>query len=334
MIRKQMIFPLIKEICNELNISFIEEPTRGMYGVLVFDNGSKFFIKDVNLNLNCVSSMRITKNKALCSFFLNEFGYCTPEYTMVYTKEKCEKYNLSDTLENGIKYAQRIGFPVMVKLNDSSQGRGIYKVYNEEELIVAANSIFKDKNTFQIQKFYKYNDYRIVVLNGKVLSAYQRIPLYIIGDGKHTVNQLLEYKQSLFIERGRDTIIHKDDEMIEQLIKLGLNYETVLPKGKKCILRNVSNLSAGGESIDLTDKIHTDYIDLCIRIAKDFNLFFCGIDIMCDDICKCHDKYVVLEINSSPGLDNYVFSGQRQQEYVKSLYREVILSIKNEICNR
>ena len=329
MTRKQILFPLIKEICSELNIDFIEEPTRGMYGVLIFDNGSKFFIKDVNLNINCVSSMRITKNKALCSFFLNKFGYCTPEYTMVYTEEKCEKYNLSDTLENGIKYAQIIGFPVMVKPNDSSQGRGIYKVYNENELIVAANRIFRENKVFQIQKFYKYNDYRIVVLNGKVLSAYQRIPLYIIGDGKHTVSQLLEFKQSLYKEQGRDTIIHKDDEMIEQLIRLGLNYESVLPKGIKCTLRNVSNLSAGGESIDLTSKIHTDYINLCIRIAKDFNLIFCGIDIMCEDICKCMDKYVVLEINSSPGLDNYVFSGQKQQEYVKSLYREVILYLQN-----
>lgn len=333
MIREQMLFPLIREICKELKIDFIEEPTRGKYGVLVFENGRKFFLKDVNLNLNCVSSMRVTKNKALTSYFLEKFGYSVPDYTMVYSNEKCKKYNLCDSLKKGIDYAHSIGFPIMVKLNDSSQGRGIYKVYTEKELETVSKSIFRNNNTFQIQKFYNYNDFRIVILDDKVLSAYQRIPLHVIGDGTHTINQLLEIKQNYFIECGRDTIIKKDDEILENLNKLGYNDETILPKGEKCVLRNISNLSAGGESIDLSDKIHKDYKNLCISIAKDFNLTLCGIDIMCDDICKSMNEYVILEINSSPGLDNYVFSGLKQQKYVKALYREIVLSIKNKLTS-
>lgn len=90
MIRKQLIFPLLKEICQEQGITFIEEPSRGMFGVMVFENGRKFFVKDVNLNLNYASSIRITKNKALTSYFLEEFGYNVPQYTIVYSKEKCK----------------------------------------------------------------------------------------------------------------------------------------------------------------------------------------------------------------------------------------------------
>lgn len=96
-------------------------------------------------------------------------------------------------------------------------------------------------------------------------------------------------------------------------------------------LRFVSNLSAGGECIELTDKIHKDYAELCIRIAQDLNLHLCGIDIMCPDISKSMEDYIILEVNSSPGLDNYAYSGKKQELYVKELYRKVILYIKDTI---
>lgn len=101
---------------------------------------------------------------------------------------------------------------------------------------------------------------------------------------------------------------------------------------EKCILRNVSNLSAGGECFDLTSKIHRDYVDLCIDIARDFNVNLCGIDIMCNNLCESMDDYILLELNSSPGLDNYAFCGEKQEKYVKELYQEVVLFINNKLC--
>ena len=303
-----------------------------MYGVLAFDNGRKYFIKDVNLNINHVSSVRITKNKALTSYFLEEFKYSVPKYTMVYSDDKCKKYGLEDNLCKGIQFAEIVGYPVVLKINDSSKGRGVYKVYNKEELITKAEFIFSQVNTFQVQKFYEYNDYRIVVLGDKVISAYQRVPLYVVGDGVNSVKQLLELKQECFSKCERDTIIDIYDEDIkENLLRLGYDLETILQMGEKCVLRNVSNLSAGGECIDLTDKIHEDYVKLCLKIAEEFNLNLSGIDIMCEDICKNINEYIVLEINSSPGLDNYAYSGDKQKSYVKELYRKVILFIKEEL---
>lgn len=332
MIRKQLIFPLLKEICQEQGIIFIEEPSRGMFGVMIFENGRNFFVKDVNLNLNYTSSMRITKNKAITSYFLEKFGYSIPDYTIVYSNDKCRKYNLNDTLDKGIAYARQIGYPIILKLNDSSQGRGVYKIYNEKQLIDTANIIFENNNTFQIQRFYDFNDYRVVILGDEILSAYQRIPMYVIGDGTSTIEQLIEKKQRQFKKNGRNTEIKIDSDMYENLSKLGFNFGTKLNKGQQCILRNVSNLSAGGECLELTDRIHEDYSNLCKKIARDFNLNLCGIDIMCHDLTKNIDKYVVLEINSSPGLDNYAFSGIDQEIYVKELYRKVILFIKNKLC--
>lgn len=332
MIRDQLIFPLIKEICMEENITFIEETSRGMFGVMIFPNAKKYFVKDVNFNLNYVSSVRITKNKALTSYFLDLFGYNVPKYTMVYSEYKCKKYGLEDNLAKGKEFAKALGYPLILKINDSSKGQGIYKVYDEKELVEKAQDILLEVNTFQIQKYYDYNDYRIVVLGNKIISAYQRIPLYVIGDGVNSVKRLLEQKQESFIKAGRDTIINVYDKDIENnLVKLGYSLESVLDKGKICKLRYISNLSAGGECIELTDKIHKDYAELGVKIAQDLNLHLCGIDIMCSDISKGMKNYVVLEVNSSPGLDNYAFSGKQQELYVKELYRKVVLYIQDEI---
>ncbi|MBQ2901505.1 MAG: hypothetical protein IJE49_06605 [Agathobacter sp.] len=332
MLRKQLIFPLIKKICEEENIIFKEEPSRGMFGVMIFDDGRKFFIKDVNFNLNYVSSTRITKNKSLTSYFLDLFGYKVPLYTVVYSDEKRKRYKLEDSMENGIKFINEIGYPAILKLNDSSKGRGIYKVYDIDEFIETAKLIFQTTNTFQIQKYYDYNDYRVVVLGDKVISAYQRIPLSIIGDGVSSIRELLLLRQKFFEENGRDTIINFDDiDLQTNIEKLGYSYDSILETGKKCKLRYISNLSAGGECLDLTENIHQDYINLCVNIAHDLNLKLSGIDIMCKDLCSSLDDYIVLEVNSAPGLDNYAYTGQKQEEYVKELYRQVILYIKKNI---
>ena len=316
----------------EENITFIEETSRGMFGVMIFPNAKKYFVKDVNFNLNYVSSVRITKNKALTSYFLDLFGYNVPKYTMVYSEYKCKKYGLEDNLAKGKEFEKALLYTLILKINDSSKGQGIYKVYDEKELVEKAQDILLEVNTFQIQKYYDYNDYRIVVLGNKIISAYQRIPLYVIGDGVNSVKRLLEQKQESFIKAGRDTIINVYDKDIENnLVKLGYSLESVLDKGKICKLRYISNLSAGGECIELTDKIHKDYAELGVKIAQDLNLHLCGIDIMCSDISKGMKNYVVLEVNSSPGLDNYAFSGKQQELYVKELYRKVVLYIQDEI---
>jgi D-alanine-D-alanine ligase-like ATP-grasp enzyme len=95
-------------------------------------------------------------------------------------------------------------------------------------------------------------------------------------------------------------------------------------------LQDISNLSAGGETIELTDKIHTSFVELSLLIARDMNLTLCGIDIITSDITQQNDgRYTVIEVNSAPGLDNYAYEGAEQETYVESLYKKVLLYIRN-----
>ncbi|KAF0209723.1 MAG: hypothetical protein FD178_3758, partial [Ignavibacteria bacterium] len=204
------------------------------------------------------------------------------------------------------------------------------KANNDDEYHVFISEILSHCDTAQVQKFYEGNDYRIVVLDKKILSAYQRVPFYVIGDGNLSISELIEKKQQAFIASGRDTVLSKNDmRSAYKLAQQGLSLGSVPLFGEKIYLQDISNLSAGGETIELTDKIHPSFIDLSLLIARDMNLTMCGIDIITNDITQQNSgNFTVIEINSAPGLDNYAYEGSVQEVYVEQLYSEVLTYIK------
>jgi carbamoylphosphate synthase large subunit len=158
--RKQLLMPVLLNAARKIGMQILIEPTRAMYGVILLDNGKKYYIKDVNFNLNLSASTSLAKNKAATSFFLREFEYKVPEFTMVYSDEKCTRIQSNDTLQEGLNYSRRIGFPVILKPNNMSQGSFIFKVNDESEYFGFLSEIFKYCDTAQIQRFYSGNDYR------------------------------------------------------------------------------------------------------------------------------------------------------------------------------
>ncbi len=329
--RKQLLMPVLLTVAQKIGMKILIEPTRAMYGVILFDSGKKYYIKDVNFNLNLSASTSLAKNKAATSFFLEKFGYQVPEFTMVYSDEKCARTQSNDTLQEGLDYSRRIGFPVILKPNNMSQGSFVFKVNDESEYFSFLSEIFTYCDTAQIQKFYSGNDYRIVVLDRRVLSAYQRVPFHVIGDGDSSISELICKKQRLFVQSGRDTkLIDTDTRLAHKILQQGLSLESIPGLNETVILQDISNLSAGGETIELTDEIHPSFVKLALLIARDMNLTLCGIDIITNDITQQNDgQYTVIEVNSAPGLDNYAYQGAVQEAYVESLYREVLLYIRN-----
>jgi len=324
--------PVFLSVAEKLGLKVLVEPTRGIYGAILFENGNKYYLKDINFNLNSTVSASLSKNKAATSYFLKEFGYNVPEFTMVYSGEKCTRIKSNDTISSGLEYAQKLGFPIILKPNNMSQGSYVFKANNEDEYHIFISEILSHCDTAQIQKFYAGNDYRIVVLDKKILSAYQRVPFYVIGDGNLSISELIEKKQQAFIESGRDTILSKNDmRSAYKLAQQGLSLGSVPLFGEKIYLQDISNLSAGGDTIELTDKIHPSFIDLSLLIARDMNLTMCGIDIITDDITQQNNgNFTVIEINSAPGLDNYAYEGSHQEVYVEQLYSEVLTYIKDK----
>jgi D-alanine-D-alanine ligase-like ATP-grasp enzyme len=323
--------PVLLNAAKKLGLNVLVEPTRGIYGVILFDSGKKYYLKDINFNLNLTISASLSRNKAATSYFLRKFGHHVPEFTMVYNNEKCARIKSNDTISKGLEYAKLIGFPVILKPNNMSQGSYVFKANNEKEYLVFISEILNHCDIAQIQKFYGGNDYRIIVLDTKILSAYQRVPFYVIGDGILPISGLIDKKQQAFISSGRDTVLSKNDmRLTYKLAQQGLSLDSVPLFREKIYLQDISNLSAGGETIELTDKVHASFAELALCLARDMNLTLCGIDIITNDITQNNDgEFTVIEMNSAPGLDNYAYEGMHQEIYVEQLYSEVLTYIKN-----
>jgi len=319
---------LLVKIAPRIGATVLLEPEWNVVGQIIFKNGKKSYFRYNTLDLNPMGASEIARDKDYANFFIDKLSYpIIPNSKTFYSDRWADAIGALDRkIDNGYEYAKKVGFPVIVKPNSGSQGSGVALVHDKEEYYLAMKRIFEYDRIAIVQSPVKGKDYRIVVLDNKIISAYERSPLNIIGDGKSTVKELLYKKQQDFIASGRDTMIKNDDPRIKNKLKnqkLDLN-SIPLPKQKIFLLDN-ANLSSGGDSVDVSDKIHQEFKDLSIKLTKDMGLRLCGVDLMIDgDIGQKPDKYWVIEINSAPGLDHYAKIGKAQEQIVEDLYLEVL----------
>jgi D-alanine-D-alanine ligase-like ATP-grasp enzyme len=201
---------------------------------------------------------------------------------------------------------EELGYPVYTKPVNGSKGGDIYKVHSANELDEIMDLYDEKKVRVAIvEEPLDMPDYRVVMLDGELISAYKRIPLTVTGDGNSSVRNLLTTLQSHFEAEGRDTRIDaEDNRIVTHLQKQGLTVDSLLSEGQELVLVPVSNLSMGGTSEDVTDRIHSHWSDLAAYIAKNFNLRLCGVDLACSDITDPESPYSVIEVNAAPGLDH------------------------------
>jgi D-alanine-D-alanine ligase-like ATP-grasp enzyme len=221
-----------------------------------------------------------------------------------------------------------MGYPLYIKPNNLSQGLLVVKVYNENQLIDVASKILERTHVFLLEEPCIGRDYRVVVLGDKIISAYERLPLEIIGNGISSVTELLQEAKHKLSESGRpNSEIDLGDFRIDiKLADSGLNRNSIIANGKKVFLLDNANLSTGGNSIDVTDHIHPDFSEISIKSCRALGLRFAGIDIICADLCKSayQQTWNVIEVNGSPGLDNYAALGEEQADRVRNLYKNIL----------
>lgn len=334
--KKNLFAPLLgqvlQKIAHRIGAKVIMEPKWNIVGQIIFKNGRKRYFRYSSLDLNYLGASEIAKDKDYASFFMQKMGYpIVPNSQTFYKDEWAQTIGQPRrNIDAAYRHAQRIGFPVIVKPNSGSQGSGVALVHNKQEFYRAIQTIFKNDRVALVQSKVEGKDYRFVVLDKKVVSAYERIPLNVIGDGKLTILQLMKKKQKQFTASGRDTQLKFDDPRIKEKLKhSGMDFHFIPQQGQRAYLLDNANLSTGGDSIDVAGKIHPDFRKLAIQLTKDMGLRFCGVDIIVKgDISKKPGVYWVLEVNSAPGLDHYVKTGKAQERIVDDLYLEVLKSME------
>jgi len=321
---------VLSKIAHKIGARVVLEPKWKIVGQVVFRGGKRRYFRYSSLDLNPLGASEIAKDKDYANFFMKRLGYPTITGMTFFSDAWGKAIGMPQrTKEAAYRYAVRLGFPVVVKPNSGSQGSGVALVHSKKELFGALSAIFKRDRVALVQKVVSGKDYRVVVLDDKVISAYRRVPLNVMGDGRSTIAALLALKQRQFVASSRDTQIRKDDPRISRkLSRQGLSFRSVPAKGERVFLLDNANLSTGGDSIDVTAAIHPAFRRIAVALTKDMGLRLCGVDLMIEgDISERPGKYRVIEINAAPGLDHYAKTGRAQERIVEDLYLEVLKSM-------
>lgn len=333
--KKALVGPLLaqifRKIAPKVGAKIVIEPRWRVVGQITFKNGRRRYFRGSTLDMNPVGAAEIAIDKDYAAFFMKRMGYPVVPGEAFFSARHARAIGSRRNIDAAYRYAaKKIGFPVVVKPNSGSQGVGVAKVSTKREFYEAMRHIFARDRVALVQRALIGKDYRIVVLDKKIISVYQRIPLNIVGDGRSTIRQLLMRKQKTFVVTGRDTIIRAEDRRIARNLKRrGLSMRSVLPRGERIYLLDNANLSTGGDAVDVTAAIHPGFKKIAVALTKDMGLRMCGVDLMVDgDIAQKPATYWVLEVNAAPGLDHYVKTGKAQQKIVEDMYLEVLKAME------
>ncbi len=320
---------ILKKIASRVGAKVVIEPRWKIVGQIIFKNGRKRYFRYSSLDLNPLGASDIAQDKDYANFFMKRMGYPTVRGEAFFSDEWAEAIGSPKKIGLAFRYAKKIGFPVIVKPNSGSQGNNVSLVHSKNEFFRALRAIFRRDRVALVQQRVLGRDFRIVVLDNEIISAYERVPLSVVGDGHSTILSLLRKKQRAFIASSRDTQLKLDDPRIRaKLRRQGLSMRSVPRKGERVFLLDNANLSTGGDAVEVK-RMHPQFKKLAIKLTKDMGLRLCGVDLMVEGTLEERPKrFWILEINAAPGLDHYARSGKVQEKTVEALYLKVLKSLE------
>jgi len=282
------------------------------------------YVKNGNMtSKDSYISTLIMENKTVTKNILHQHGFRVPigeEFNDI--ESALRSYELFSTK------------PFVVKPKSTNFGLGI-SIFKEgasyEDYQAAITLAFKEDSAVLVEEFLKGTEYRFFVLDDKVLAILLRTPANILGDGKHTIEELV-------IEKNRDPLRGKDHRTpleiiqlgeLEKLMLKGQGYEidSIPRAGETVYLRENSNVSTGGDSIDVTDLISDDYKKIAVDAVAALGAKISGIDLIIEDIkvpASDQDAYGIIEANFNPSMYMHIYP-------YKGESRRVTMNILHEL---
>ena len=239
---------------------------------------------------------RIAGNKQLTRVFLEQAGIPVPKGVVVYSAE------------SALREAARLAGPVVIKPADANQGKGISTNLTDPTAIEQAFTRARQfSSRVIVEQFIEGADYRLLIVDGKMVAAAHREPPYVIGDGVSTITMLISALNE-DPNRGEGhakalTRITADAHTEVRLKEMGMSLESIPLAGQRVVLRGNANLSTGGSANDVTAQVHPHIARTCERAAKQIGLDVAGVDLICRDIAlPLTQQGAIVEVNAAPGL--------------------------------
>jgi len=212
-----------------------------------------------------------------------------------------------------VRAARRIGFPVVTKPYNGNHGRGIsIRLTTDEEVAQGFLAAREHSRSVIVETFLEGDDHRLLVVNGELVAATRRTPGHVVGDGVHTVADLVEIvNQDPRRGVGPEKVLTRlelDAQAAKMLARAGLSAESVPGEGQAVFLRSTANLSTGGTATDVTDVIHPDNREMAERAVRAIGLDVGGVDFLSTDITQSYRKIGggICEVNAAPGFRMHV----------------------------
>lgn len=295
----------------------IEDAIKNGIKVTVIDENDQFirlenkghveYVKNGNMtSKDSYISPLIMENKVVTKKVLDEKGFRVPKgYEVSSLEEALQKFNY---IKNK---------PIVIKPKSTNFGLGITIFKNGTSSLdnysKAIEFALKEDKDILIEEFIEGTEYRFFVIEGKTEAVLLRVPANVIGDGKHTIRQLVQMKNANPLRGDAKKTPLKKIELGEieklQLNEQGLTFESILAENKVAYLRENSNISTGGDSIDMTDSVHDSYKKLAVEITDAMMAKVCGVDLIIPDITKSvtNDNYGVIEANFNPMMMMHIY---------------------------
>jgi cyanophycin synthetase len=246
-------------------------------------------------------AVELAADKEETNIILHDMGLPVPEQRLVRRATHAKRA------------AERIGFPVVVKPLAGNHGRGVsINLNTAEEVETAFEKAREHGRSIIVESFLEGYDHRLLVVNGKLVAAAKRMPGHVIGDGKHTIEALVD----IVNEDTRRGVGHEKvltrlelDHQAERLMKkIGYDSTTIPKKDEIVYLRSTANLSTGGTAIDVTDTIHPDNREMAERTINAIGLDIGGVDFLTRDITTSYRETGggICEVNAGPGFRMHV----------------------------
>jgi cyanophycin synthetase len=210
--------------------------------------------------------------------------------------------------DDAVTAAERIGYPVVVKPFNANHGRGISIHLTTEEQVRTAFEVAREHSrSVIVESFITGDDHRMLVVNGELVAVSKRVPGHVMGDGVHTIEQLMEeVNRDPRRGIGHEKVLTRlvlDHQAETLLSKKGYTKDTVPADGERVFLRSTGNLSTGGTATDVTDLVHPDNVEMAERAVKAIGLDVGGVDFLTTDITESYKDIggAICEINAAPG---------------------------------
>ncbi|WEN16194.1 cyanophycin synthetase [Rhodanobacter sp. AS-Z3] len=223
------------------------------------------------------------------------------------------KQELVQSEEAALRAARRLGVPVVTKPYNGNHGRGIsIHLSTDEEIIEGFKAAREHSRSVIVENFLSGDDHRLLVVNNELVAATRRTPGHVVGDGEHTITQLVDgVNADPRRGVGHEKVLTRlvlDAQAGMMMERVGYN-ATSVPKADEIVyLRSTANLSTGGTATDVTDIIHPDNRDMAVRAIRAIGLDVGGVDFLTTNIAESYKKIGggICEVNAAPGFRMHV----------------------------